>query len=93
MDNTQAPFVCGLVLSAAAANVPTSAFLGCHSQRCKLQPYSTESKKETKRGKKEKRGILTTLGFPLKGMVYIFSKIRALIRPRTIFFKRFGRQS
>lgn len=86
MDNTQTHFVPGLVLSEAAANVPTSAFLVCHSQRCKLQADTrAESKKVTKR-EKEKSGILTTLGFPLKGMVYIFSKIRALLRPRIIFF-------
>lgn len=53
MDNTQTPFVRGLVLGEAAANVPTSDFLGCHSQRCKLQADTIEhSRRKRRRGKK-----------------------------------------
>lgn len=77
MDNTQKPFVRGLVLSEAAANVPTSAFLVCHSQRCELQAdIIAQSRRKRQKGKKgEERNPHYPL-LSIKGHgVYIFLKL------------------
>lgn len=56
MDNTQTPLVLGLVLSEAAANVSTSAFLVCHSQRCEQQADTiAQSRRKRQKGKKRRR--------------------------------------
>lgn len=52
----------------------------------KPPPWSRVDESERQKQKEETmEGILTALRFPLKCLVDIFSKIRALIRPRTIF--------